>query len=249
MNLTNNTIFITGGTSGTGRAYAEAFHKLGNQVIISGRRKTHLAEITNANPGMKSVELDVENPANISAVCKKLIADYPTLNAVINNAGIMQIDDTSTVMDDAQATSIIATNLLGPIRVTSALIEHLKKQPSAYVINVSSGLAFTPMNATAVYCATKAAIHSYSMTSRYKLKDTNVKVVEIVPPWVQTDLLNSKDNPNAMPLADFIAESMKLLGTNADEILVERVRPLRNNAGPNEAAFFNKFQEMIARAH
>jgi uncharacterized oxidoreductase len=248
MNLTGNTILITGGTSGLGRAWAEAFHKLGNQVIISGRRKGHLAEVTKANPGMYSVELDVENPASITAVTKKLIVDYPKLNAVINNAGIMQLDDTSTVMDDAQATSIIATNLLGPIRVTSALIEHLKKQPSAYVITVSSGLGFTPMNATAVYCATKAAIHSYSMTTRYRLKDTNVKVVEIVPPWVQTDLLNSKNNPNAMPLADFIAESMKLLGTDADEILVERVKPLRNNVGPNESAFFNKFQEMIAQA-
>ncbi|HEY2821821.1 MAG TPA: SDR family oxidoreductase [Candidatus Acidoferrum sp.] len=249
MNLTNNTILITGATSGLGRAWAEAFHKLGNQVIISGRRTGHLAEVTKANPGMQSVELDVENPTSITAVCKKLIADYPKLNAVINNAGIMQLDDTSTVMDDAQATSIIATNLMGPIRVTSALIEHLKKQPSAYVITVSSGLGFTPMNATAVYCATKAAIHSYSMTTRYKLKDSNVKVIEIVPPWVQTDLLNSKDNPNAMPLADFIVESMKLLGTDADEILVERVKPLRNNVGPNESAFFNKFQEMIARSH
>jgi uncharacterized oxidoreductase len=248
MNLTNNTIFITGGTSGLGRAFAEAFHKLGNQVIISGRRKGHLAEITKANPGMQAVELDVENPASITAVCKKLIADYPKLNVVVNNAGIMQIDDTSTVMDDAQMASIIAINLMGPIRVTSALIEHLKKQPTAYVMTVSSGLGFTPMNATAVYCATKAAIHSYSLTTRYKLKDTNVKVIEIVPPWVQTDLLNSKDNPNAMPLPDFIAESMKLLGTDADEILVERVKPLRNNAGPNEAAFFNKFQEIIAQA-
>jgi uncharacterized oxidoreductase len=247
MKLTNNTIFITGGTSGIGRAYAEAFHKLGNQVIISGRRKSHLAEITKANPGMQSIELDVENPASITAVCKKLIADFPKLNAVINNAGIMQIDDTSTVMDDAQMTSIIATNLMGPIRVTSALIEQFKKQPAAYVLTVSSGLAFTPMNLTSVYCATKAAIHSYSMTMRYRLKGTNVKVVEIVPPWVQTDLLNSKDNPNAMPLADFIGESMKLLGTDADEILVERVKPLRNNVGPNEGPFFAKFQEIIAQ--
>jgi uncharacterized oxidoreductase len=248
MNLTNNTVLITGGTSGIGRAFAEAFHKLGNQVIISGRRKGHLAEVTKANPGMQAVELDVENPASITAVCKKLIADYPKLNAVINNAGIMHIDDTSTVMDDAQMTSIITTNLMGPIRVTSALIEHFKKQPAAYVLTVSSGLGFTPMNATAVYCATKAAIHSYSLTTRFRLKNSNVKVIEIVPPWVQTDLLNSKDNPNAMPLADFIAESMKLLGTDADEILVERVKPLRNNAGPNEAAFFAKFQEMIAQA-
>jgi uncharacterized oxidoreductase len=248
MNLTGNTILITGGTSGLGRGWAEAFHKLGNEVIISGRRKGHLDQITKANPGMRSVELDVENPASISAVCKKLIVDFPKLNAVINNAGIMQLDDTSTVMDDAQATSIITTNLLGPIRVTSALIEHLKKQPAAYVLTVSSGLGFTPMSPTAVYCATKAAIHSYSMTTRYKLKDTKVKVIEIVPPWVQTDLMNSNNNPNAMPLADFIAESMKLLGTDADEILVERVKPLRNNPGPNEAAFFNKFQEIIAQA-
>ena len=249
MNLTGNTIFITGGTSGIGRAYAEAFHKLGNQVIISGRRKGHLAEVTKANPGMQAVELDVQDPEAIAAVCKKLIAGFPKLNAVINNAGIMYLDDTSTEMDDAQAESIITTNLLGPIRVTSALIEHLKKQPAAYVMNVSSGLAFTPMSFTSVYCATKAAIHSYTMTLRYKLKDSRVKVIEIVPPWVQTDLLNSKDNPNAMPLADFITESMKLLGTDADEILVERVKPLRNNAGPNEAAFFNKFQEMVAQSH
>lgn len=249
MNLTGNTIFITGGTSGIGRAYAEAFHKLGNQVIVSGRRKGHLAEVTKANPGMQAVEFDVANQASVEAVCKKLIADHPKLNAVINNAGVMYLDDTSAEMDDAQMQSIVATNLLGPIRVTSALIEHLKKQPAAYVMNVSSGLAFTPMSFTSVYCATKAAIHSYSLTTRYKLKDTNVKVIEIVPPWVQTDLLDSKDNPNAMPLADFIAESMKLLGTDADEILVERVKVLRNNAGPNEAPFFNKFQEMVAQSH
>ena len=249
MNLTGNTIFITGGTSGIGRAYAEAFHNLGNQVIVSGRRKGHLAEVTKANPGMQAVEFDVANQASVEAVCKKLIADHPKLNALINNAGVMYLDDTSAEMDDAQMQSIVATNLLGPIRVTSALIEHLKKQPAAYVMNVSSGLAFTPMSFTSVYCATKAAIHSYSLTTRYKLKDTNVKVIEIVPPWVQTDLLDSKDNPNAMPLADFIAESMKLLGTDADEILVERVKVLRNNAGPNEAPFFNKFQEMVAQSH
>jgi uncharacterized oxidoreductase len=96
MNLTGNTIFITGGTSGIGRAYAEAFHKLGNQVIISGRRQGHLAEVTKANPGMQAVELDVQDPDAILAVCKALIAGYPKLNAVINNAGVMYLDDTST---------------------------------------------------------------------------------------------------------------------------------------------------------
>lgn len=249
MKLTGNTIFVTGGTSGIGRALAEAFHKLGNQVIVSGRRKGHLAKVTKANPGMQSIELNVEDPASIAGVAKKLDAEHPKLNVVINNAGIMRLDDASTVMDDAQMVSIITTNLMGPIRMTSALIEHLKKQPAAYVMNVSSGLAFTPMSATAVYCATKAAIHSYSMSMRYKLKNSSVKIVEIVPPWVQTDLLNSKDNPNAMPLVPYIAETMKLLGTDADEILVERVLPLRNNAGPNEAAFVNKFNDIIAQQH
>ncbi|HEY1925684.1 MAG TPA: SDR family NAD(P)-dependent oxidoreductase [Candidatus Acidoferrum sp.] len=249
MKLTGNTIFITGGTSGIGRAFAEAFYNLGNQVIISGRRKGHLAEVTKANPGMQSIELNVEDPASIAAVAKKLITNYPKLNAVINNAGIMQLDDPSAAMDDAQMVSIITTNLMGPIRMTSALIEHLKKQPAAYVMTLSSGLAFTPMSGTAVYCATKAAIHSYSMSMRYKLKNSSVKVIEIVPPWVQTDLLNSKDNPNAMPLAPYIEQTMKLLGTDAAEILVERVLPLRNNAGPNEAAFVNKFNDIIAQQH
>jgi uncharacterized oxidoreductase len=102
MKLTGNAIFITGGTSGIGRAFAEAFHKLGNQVIISGRRKGHLAEVTKASPGMQSIELNVEDPASIAAAAKKLITNYPKLNAVINNAGIMQLDDPSTAMDNAQ---------------------------------------------------------------------------------------------------------------------------------------------------
>jgi uncharacterized oxidoreductase len=128
MNLTGNTIFITGGGSGIGRGLAEALHKLGNQVIISGRRKGHLEATTKANPGMKSVELKVEDLASIASVTKRLIADLPKLNVLINNAGIMQPDDAAGIIDDAVLTSTIATNLLGPIRLTSALIEHLKKQ-------------------------------------------------------------------------------------------------------------------------
>jgi uncharacterized oxidoreductase len=245
MKLTNNTIFITGGTSGIGRALAEAFHKLGNQVIISGRRTGHLAEVIKANPGIQSIELNVEDPAAIAAVAKKLIAEHPKLNVVINNAGIMHIDNPAAVIDDAQMTSIITTNLLGPIRMTSALIEHLKHQPSATIINVSSGLAFVPLASASVYCATKAALHSYTQSTRYRLKGTAVRVLELVPPWVQTDLLNSKDNPNAMPLIPFIGETMKILATDADEILVERVKPLRNNAGPSEAPFVNQFNDRL----
>jgi uncharacterized oxidoreductase len=246
MNLTGNTIFITGGGSGIGRGLAEALHKLGNKVIISGRRKGHLAETTGANPGMQSVELDIQNPASIAAVAGKLIADYPALNVLINNAGIMLPDDAAGVMDDAQLAAIVTTNLLGPIRMTSALIEHLKKQPRAAVINMSSGLAFVPLAMTAVYSSTKAALHSYTMSQRYKLKGSSVAVIEIAPPWVRTDLMGSNKEERAMPLGEFIDETVKLLGTDTEEVLVERVKILRNNPGPNEAAFVTKFNDMLS---
>ncbi|QHN02023.1 SDR family NAD(P)-dependent oxidoreductase [Granulicella sp. WH15] len=249
MNLTGNTIFITGGGSGIGRALAEALHKLGNQVIISGRRKTHLDATTEANPGMQSVELNIEDPASIAAVAAKLIADFPALNVLINNAGIMQIDDASAPVSDEVLVSTVTTNLLGPVRMTSALIEHLKAQPAAAVMNVTSGLAYTPMAPTAIYSATKAALHSYTLSERYKLKGTSVKVIEIVPPYVQTELMGTHQasDPRAMPLADYIAETIQLLGTDAEEILVQRVLPLRNNAGPNEAAFVNQFNDIITQ--
>jgi uncharacterized oxidoreductase len=249
MKLSGNTVFITGGTSGIGRSLAEALHKRGNHVIISGRRKGHLAEVTKANPGMQSLELNVEDPASIAAVAKKLIADYPKLNVLINNAGIMQMDNAAGAIDEAVLVSTVTTNLLGPIRMTSALIEHLKKQPAATVINVSSGLAFVPLAITAVYSATKAAIHSYTQSMRYKLKGSSVRVLELIPPWVQTDLLNSKDEPRAMPLAAFIEEAVTVLGTDAEELLVERVKMLRNNPGPNEFVFVAQFNDMIASAH
>src|SRR6202521_3950375 len=121
MILTGNTIFITGGGSGIGRGLAEALHKRGNLVIISGRRRPHLEATTKANPGMVSVELDLQDPKSIASVAKKLIAQYPKLNVLINNAGIMQIDDAAGVIDDGLLVSTVNTNLLGTIRVTSAL--------------------------------------------------------------------------------------------------------------------------------
>ena len=248
MKLTGNTIFITGGGSGIGRGLAEALHSLGNQVIISGRRKAVLEETTKANPGMAFVELNIEDPASIAAVAKKLIAEHPKLNVLINNAGIMKPDGVAGVVDDALVASIVTTNLLGPIRMTSALIEHLKKQEAATVINVTSGLAFVPLAMTATYCATKAAMHSYSQSQRYLLKGSNVRVLELAPPYVQTELMGPEMalDPRAMPLKDFIDETIKVLGTDADEVLVERVGMLRNNPGPNESEFVNKFNDMMA---
>jgi len=245
MKLSGNTIFITGGGSGIGRGLAEALHKLGNQVIISGRRKGHLDSTTQANPGMQSVELDVNDPASIAAVAEKLIAEYPALNVLINNAGIMQLDDVSGEIDDDALVSIVTTNVLGPIRVTSALIEHLKKQNSATVINVSSVLGFVPLALSAVYSSTKAAMHSYTLSLRYKLKDTSVSVLELAPPWVQTELLGFTEEPRAMPLAPFIEETIAVLGTDTQEVLVDQAKGLRNSAGPNDAAAVTQLNDWM----
>jgi uncharacterized oxidoreductase len=165
MRLTDNTIFITGGGSGIGRGLAEALHTLGNKVIISGRRKSHLDAVVAANPGIEAVELDVADPSSITKVANKLIADYPALNVLINNAGIMLFDSAAGAMDEKTLTSQIDTNLLGPIRLTAALIEHLKAQPAAWIIYNSSTLAFTPLAPFVAYSATKAALHSYAMSS------------------------------------------------------------------------------------
>lgn len=248
MKLTGNTIFITGGGSGIGRGLAEALYALGNQVIISGRRKTALEETTRANSGMDSIELDVEVTASIAAVAATLIAKYPKLNVVINNAGIMQVDDAAGTVDDALLLSTVTTNMTGPIRITSALMEHFKKQEAATVAYVTSGLAFVPLAMTAVYSATKAAMHSYPMSQRYTLKGTSVRVLEIVPPYVQTELMGAQmaQDPRVMPLKEFIAETIELLGTDADEVLTQRVGMQRNNPGPNEGLFVNQFNDMVA---
>jgi uncharacterized oxidoreductase len=245
MILSGNTILITGGGSGIGRGLAEALHKRGNQIIIAGRRKSHLEGTTKANPGMASVELDVQDPQSIAAAAATVIAQYPRLNVLINNAGVMQIDDAAGLIDDGLLVATVNTNLLGTIRVTSAFIEHLKRQPSATIIYNTSVLGYVPLAVTAVYSATKAALHSYVLSQRYTLRHTAVSVVEIAPPWVRTDLLGSSDEPRAMPLADFIEETVEILGTDAQEVLVERARPLRNNPGPNEGELVTQFNDLF----
>lgn len=247
MRLTNNTIFITGGASGIGRGLAEAFHALGNQVIIAGRRKALVDEVTAANPGMVGLELDIDDVDSIRAAADRLIAEFPKLNVLVNNAGIMPFDDPSKPIGDAVAQKILTTNLLGPIRLTSALIEHLKAQPSATIINNTSVLAYLPLAGNAVYSASKAALHSYSLSQRFMLRDTSVRVQEIAPPWVNTDLIKKGDDPRAMPLDDFIAETMAILATDVEEVVVERVRAARDNPGAGEHAMVNGFNEaMIA---
>jgi uncharacterized oxidoreductase len=243
MKLTGNTIFITGGTSGIGRALAEAFHKLGNKVIISGRRRANLDELVAANPGMEAVELDVADAKSIDTVAARLIADHPDLNVLINNAGIMLPDRAADRIDDKLLVDTVTTNLVGPIRMTSALVEHLKGKKGAVIAYTGSVLGFVPMAVTAVYSATKAAVHSYALSQRFLLRDAGIRVLEIAPPWVRTDLMNSREAEQAMPLDKFITETMSVFATDADEILVEAAKAFRSNPGPNEHALVNGFNQ------
>ena len=245
MELTGNTIFITGGGSGIGRGLAEALHKRGNKVIISGRRRSHLDEVVAVNPGMAAVELDITDPASIERVAAKLIEDFPDLNVLFNNAGVMLPDQASGKVDETVMLSHITTNLMGPIRMTSALIDHLKTKKDAAVAYTSSVLAFVPLAPTAVYSATKAAVHSYVLSQRFMLRDTTVRVLEIAPPWVRTDLMNSREAEQAMPLDAFIDETMTVLGTDTNEILVEGAKLFRGNPGASEHDLVNGFNTQM----
>jgi len=246
MAFTGNTILITGGTSGIGRALAEVLQAKSNHVIIAGRRKQLLDEVTRANPGMSAIELNMDDAADIARVSAQLTQSFPALNAVIHNAGIMRPEDLKKgEVETAEA--IITTNLLGPIRLTAALMPHLLRQPSGTIFTVSSGLAFVPLAFTPTYNATKAAIHSYTMSLRYQLRDTGLRVREIIPPWVATELMGPvPDDPRAMPLADFIRETVQLIDTDADEITVERVLPLRNAPKGDEYAFFKNLNDAFS---
>ncbi len=230
MNMTDNTILITGGGTGIGRALAEAFQKSGNAVVITGRRREPLEEACAANPGMSWATLDVADADAIKRFAAKIVVEHPALNVVIHNAGIMVAEEI-TRMDLAVPEATIATNLLGPIRLTAALLPHLGRQARASVVTVSSGLAFVPLAMTPTYCATKAAIHSWSQSLRHQLRDTTIEVVEIVPPAVATDLMpGHAQNPRSMPLDAFIVETMDLLKAHpvGPEIAVENVRVQRN---------------------
>ncbi len=240
MNITGNTILITGGGSGIGRALAEAFHKAGNQVVIAGRREALLDEVTSANPGMEALLLDIQDKDDITAFARQAVESFPALNAVIHNAGIMRSEAVATGDFLETAEDTIATNLLGPIRLTAALLPHLLKQQRAAILTVSSGLAFVPLATTPTYSASKAAIHSWSMALREQLKATSVEVIEIAPPYVQTELLGPQQavDPAAMPLAEFIAEAIALLESQPEtgEIIVERCKPLRFAAENGQVA-------------
>ena len=232
MKISGNTVFIPGATSGIGLALAEQLHAEGNTVIVGGRRTDRLEQIAAEHPDFGTTMIDTTDPGSIRRAADEVIAKYPDLNVVIAMAGIMKVEDwhhPEAFLDSAEA--VITTNVLGPIRLIAAFVEHLVRQPVSTIITVSSGLAFVPLQATPSYNASKAAIHMLSESIRLQLADTPVQVVELVPPSVRTALLpGQEDSDFAMPLDEFVAEVMTLLRTQPDahEIQVERVKFLRH---------------------
>jgi len=209
MKESGNTILVTGGGSGIGREMAREFQQAGNKVIVAGRCHAALAETIGDRVGMTAIVLDIADAEAVSACAEQLAGRFPNLNVVVNNAGIMKPEQP---IDVAVAEATIATNLLGPIRLTGALLPHLLKQEQSAVINVSSALAYVPFVATPTYCATKAALHSWTVSLRQQLRGTVVEVIEVIPPAVQTELQpGQSSSPYAQPLDAYIAETMAQL--------------------------------------
>jgi uncharacterized oxidoreductase len=231
MNISGNTVFIPGSTSGIGLALALELQARGNTVIVGGRRADLLERIAAAYPGLDTVQVDITDAASIESAAKQVLARHPDLNVLVAMAGIMRIEDwhePGSFLDSAE--TVMTTNVLGPIRLIAAFIEHLRAQPDATIMTVSSGLAFTPLAVTPSYNASKAAIHMLSESIRLQLADTSVRVIELEPPSVRTALLPGQDESEfAMPLAEFVAEVVALLAAQPDvkEIQVERVKFLR----------------------
>jgi short-subunit dehydrogenase involved in D-alanine esterification of teichoic acids len=231
MRINGNTVFIPGATSGIGLALALRLQAKGNTVIIGGRRTELLKRIADEHPGLRTVHIDTTDPGSITSAAEQVVAENPDLNVLVAMAGIMLVEDWTTPSGFlASAENTVVTNVLGPIRLIAAFIEHLRGQPDATIMTVSSGLAFTPLKVTPSYNASKAAIHMLSESIRLQLADTGVQILELVPPAVRTALLPGQESSDfAMPLDDFVSESIDLIesGPDAREIQVENVKFLR----------------------
>ncbi len=253
MILEGNTILITGGASGIGLGLAEAFKKFGNEVIVAGRSLEKLEYA--ASKGLKTMTVDVGDRESLERLALNVIANFPSLNVVIHNAGIMQNEKLTRPNDSQAATDTVMTNILGPIYLSNFLLPHLLKQKNAAIITVTSGLAFMPMAMSPTYCASKAAIHSYTESLRFQLKGTSVEVKEIIPPYVATSLMGERQakDPHAMPLEEFVAEVMMIFkqSPKIEEIAVKNVQALRDASYQGKEAyqeFFLKRNDMMMNA-
>ncbi|TXD42547.1 SDR family NAD(P)-dependent oxidoreductase [Xanthomonas campestris] len=229
MKTTGNTILITGATSGIGLGLALRLQQAGNTVIVSGRQKALLDQITAEHPGLEAIELDVADAEAIVKASQLVAARYPALNVVINNAGIMPADNVLTPASLKAAEDAVAINLLGTIRMSYAFLPQLVRNTDSVLINVSSALAFVPFPIAMTYSATKAAVHSFTESLRVQLAETSVQVIEFAPPGVRTKLFGQGNDEHAMPLDEFLDEALALLhaDTTPKEIIVERAKYLR----------------------
>ncbi|TIX86795.1 SDR family NAD(P)-dependent oxidoreductase [Rhizobium sp. P44RR-XXIV] len=234
MQMTGNTILITGGTSGIGRALAEAFHDRGNRVIVTGRRRALLEEIAAERPGLVGLPLDLDDPDSLPRLASDVRLLFPELNMLIANAGISRSEDmTAEGWDVSAAQSVVDTNIMGVLRVTAAFLPMLKGRQGATIMATSSNLAFIPRADFPTYCASKAFLHSWLQSLRHQLRKIPVEVLELSPPYVQTELTgdHQASDPRAIPLAAYVAEVMQLLEAGnhpRGEVLVERDRARRS---------------------
>ena len=231
MKTNGNTILITGGSSGIGFEFAKQLLSRGNTVIVTGRDEKKLQKIKAQLPGVHVIKSDVSQPAEIESLRMRVLAEFPKLNVLVNNAGIMHtINMHDGGVDLESLTQEIDINLKGPIRMAKAFLPHLKNQAEAAIVNVTSGLAFVPLPISPVYCATKAGLHSFSLSLRVQLKNTQVKVFEVAPPATATELLSDMNQEDMkgvaiMKVDDMVEASIK--GIEADQL---EIRPGQANA-------------------
>jgi uncharacterized oxidoreductase len=228
MRLTDNTILVTGGGSGIGRGLTVALHEAGNRVVIAGRRVEALRAVADRHPGIDYLHLDQSERSSIQRFVDQLTRRHPDVNVVVNNAGMMALEDLSEPDPDI-ASIVVSTNLLGPIVLTSLLMPTLKAQRHPAIVNVTSALAFVPLAFAPTYSATKAALHAYTESLRFQLQDSGIQVIEIAPPRVETEMQGPADDAHTMSLDDFISETLALLAGRPDEgeVIVTAARGLR----------------------
>jgi uncharacterized oxidoreductase len=204
MNLSGNTVLVTGGASGIGLALAKRWVAAGSKVVLCGRRQEQLEKAKKECPSLSIIQCDLASEVDRNSLFSQIVHEFPQLNILVNNAGIQ---NRPPALTEPQKWDVykqeIATNFEAPIHLSLLFIPHLVKQASAAIVNVSSGLAFSPLSFMPTYCATKAALHSFTLSLRHQLKATSIQVVEVIPPAVNTDLGGKGLHNDGVPLAQF----------------------------------------------